>query len=409
MSFVWNCFRMHPLPHILALQLPGFAALVQQAVTPRLRGRPVVVVSSRQPLGRVVANSPQAEAAGVHEGMRYGLARAACPEGTFLLPDPDLESRAEAGILQAMWAYSPCLERYGPGRFFMDVRGTARLFGAPLDLAARLQRDLQQAWHLSGALGLAGRRIWSLLAGRLAAPGGVMEVLAGREGDFFELIAPAWVPGVGPKTQALLADMNITRLGQLRAFSPCELVRTFGRPGRRLVEALAPGEGGERIARCVAPQALLPGAEQAIEAEQTFAEPAAAPAVIEQHLVRAVAQCGQALRARRQETARLVLALVYYDGRRRCAGRALAPPAALDSALLAAAKGLLARLHTRRVCLVSLTLRCEGLCTAAAQLQLFVEPDVERERRRLCAVDTIRARYGIDAIGSGAGLLGRAG
>ena len=52
-------------PTILALRVPDFDAAIRQAVEPRLRGRPVAVASSFQPLGRVLAANSEARALGV--------------------------------------------------------------------------------------------------------------------------------------------------------------------------------------------------------------------------------------------------------------------------------------------------------------------------------------------------------
>ena len=79
---------------LLTLRVPDFDAAVRAAVEPRLRERPVVVVTSMKPLGRVLAASPAAREAGVEADVPYPVARSLCPDAAFFAPDKELAGRA---------------------------------------------------------------------------------------------------------------------------------------------------------------------------------------------------------------------------------------------------------------------------------------------------------------------------
>lgn len=394
-------------PHILALHIADFPVAVARALTPALRGRPVVTVSSMRAMGRVLAVSPEARQTGVHEGQRYPVARHTCPDAAFLTPDRESEVRAEHAILSTALRISPCIERTGSGRIAMDIRGTERLLGAPMDVASRLQREVVERHTLTAAIGLSSRRIWSDLASQAILPSGILEVLPAREVDFLGMIPPAWVPGVGPRTIELLHDMNITRLGMLRQFSAQEILHAFGAAGRCLLHAVGRGDADGPIPVVSNIATLLPLTGDRVEAEVPLSEESAGPDVLRGALVRAVSLCGEKLRRQRKECRRVVLRIGYGDGKNETAGKTLAERTAADSELLRMAEQLLATAHTRRVRLCRVTLQCE-VSDRVRQASLFQEAARLREMRRLEAVDAIRLRFGESAIQHGAQFLAKA-
>jgi len=394
--------------HILSLQIVDFPVAVRQALCPQLRARPVVVVSSRRPLGRVLACSSMARSLGIEVGMQFAWAKQICPDAVFLLPDREQEARADRALAIAANAFSPRLERYGPGRLFLDIRGTARLFGVPLDLAARYACTVRTQYNLDSALGLSVCKTWSHLAGCVAAPGGILEILDGRERDFLMLVPPEWLEGVGPRTCELLRALNITRLGQLRPYSRDELVAVFGAPGLRLYRALCGADSEVQGAADQGEGHPLRLVGSRIDVSHPLREETADPDRIYSELDQAAAAVGRQLRAQGREAGRLQLLILYSDGRSARAHARLIPPSNLDSRLYQAARAALERAWTRRVRLAQLFLRGEALGFPAWQRELFVDPRVEQERRRLCALDAIHARFGEHAVVSATRLQTRA-
>jgi DNA polymerase-4 len=396
---------MSRAPHILALHIADFPVAVARAVTPRLRDRPVVTVSSRRPLGRVLAVSNEARQTGVREGLRYPVAKRFCPDAAFLTPDRGSEVRAEYAILRAALQVSPCVERYGAGRIFVDIAGTRRLLGAPLDIAYRLQRTIAKRHSLRGALGISCRKVWSSLASTAVMPCGVMEVLPHREAEFLSLVPPEWVPGVGPKTMELLRDLNITNLAMLRQFEPPEILRAFGAAGRSLLQAIRQGEDEGPVPAVTDIAALLPLTEDAVEADVPLTEESAGPDAVRGGLLQLASSCGEKLRRQHRECRRLALTIGYGDGKTLTGTKKLPERTAVDSDLASAVQRLFATVHTRRVRLCRVALRCEDLAEPAPQTSLFPDVRRRREMHRLAALDAIRLRFGADAIRSGVALL----
>ncbi len=414
------------MPHILSIQIPDFPVAVYRAHTPALRSRPVIVASSRRAMGRVLALSDEARQAGLRVGMRAPAAARLCPDATVLPPPQEEALRAERTLVAAATQGSPCVARCGPGQVLVDLRGTERVAGPPLDVAARLQQSIAERLDLTSVLGLARRSIWSRLAGRFVTPAGIFEVLPGQEPHFLRLIPPEWVPGVGPKTSERLRDMNITNLAMLQTFSAEELVTAFGPAGRSLANAVRLTDRDDpQLEEFRGQYTYLPANDSAIErsnaeeisilspqrvdAVAALPQETTDPDAIQAGLARAVRTCGRALRERGRVAGRLQVTIVYSDGRTRTAGQRLVPASALDSTLRDAARQAFARARTRRIRLCRLAISCTDLRAPAGQATLFDGRAPQQERRRLRALDSIHARFGPEAIMTGTEFWARVG
>ena len=399
---------------LLTLRIPAFEAVIRKAVEPGLRSRPVAVVTSRKPMGRVLAACPEALAAGLAEEMSYSEAQAICPGAAFFTPDRELAARALAKLMERALAYSPLAEPAGGGRILLDTRGTERLWGGAGNAAELLRDDIGKRLRLPVAAGLAARRPWSLLASRAAGVGGVCQVEPGMEHEFLSRIPVAWVDGVTAKTCARLAEMNIRAVSQLRQFGREDILRQFGcADGEALWNAVQPHPLEVRLS---AAEPAIDITEDAIRVDAAMAE-----ATVAEDTVRLAAQilAGQAaatLRSRDLGAAWLGLTLLHADGMVKTARVRTGGFIQDENTLTSLAEGLLAKIFQRRVRVARLWLAVEKLAEPQRQGVLFpLDPlvtdtkqalPVERRRadRLLGTLDRIHGRYGDGAVQSAAML-----
>ena len=395
---------MGAAPSLLTLRVPNFDAAVRTAVEPRLAGRPVVVVTSMKPLGRVLAASPAAREAGVVADMPYPVARARCPDASFFAPDKELAGRAIRAMVATAGEYSPLVEPVGDGRILLDTRGTEKLWGVGLDVAEKLRADIRRELRLPVAAGLASCRPWSLLASRAAGDDGAWWVAPGQEDMFLNLVSTAWIDGIGLRTRERLAELKINRVGQLRQFSRTALARQFGaRDAKALWTVIAPDAWDEMPVACIR---RGDGESDAVRAAAVIPE-----ATVSAERLRIVArtlaaQASADLRRRGMGALWVRLSLLYADGATNTA-RSRTDGYIQDAGELSAlAETLLARVFTRRVSASRLWFDAEGLGEPLRQGVLFPDRDGaaknERPAGRLHgAVDRIRARYGDASIKPG--------
>ena len=88
--------------------------------------------------------SDEAYRAGIRKGHAAGPGRAPVSRCAVIAPHMDRYDRAMHALLKQALPCSPLIES-GPddGHLFMDVTGTHRLLGPPVDIAWRLHRQIK--------------------------------------------------------------------------------------------------------------------------------------------------------------------------------------------------------------------------------------------------------------------------
>jgi DNA polymerase-4 len=304
-----------------------------------------------------------------------------------------------AALRKAADPWSPRVEA-GPadGHLFLDMTGTSRLFGPPVDVAWRLRKSLREILGAPPAWSVAPNRLTAKVATRLAKPSGEYVVGAGEEAEALAPVPLPLVPGIEAAEQVALADLNLRRAGQVAALDGPALQTVLGRRAPFVHEAV----------RGVDPSPVRSAADipPRVRREHLFGRDTADPARLRAGLWRLCEGAGTALRKARMSAGKVAVAVEFTDGRRTVRQRRIAPATADDRRLFDAAETGLRPVWGRRVRVRRLTLACDRLVFPPAQLDLFPDESAESARRTalLHALDEIRNRFGPEAVRIGRGL-----
>ncbi|MQL51502.1 DNA polymerase IV [Desulfofundulus thermobenzoicus] len=214
---------------ILLADMNSFFASVHQALDPALRGKPVIVAGdpSRRH-GVVLAASYEAKIKGVKTGLTVGEARVLCPEGVYIQPRHHLYVHFSSRILRIMRDFTPLVEPFSIDEAFMDVTGSVKLFGPPVDIARRLKERIRREVGVTCSVGIGPNKLLAKMAAGLQKPDG-LTVLTHE--DVPRRLWPLPVRelfGVGPRYQQHLRKLNIHTIGDLASFPVEILQKRFG-------------------------------------------------------------------------------------------------------------------------------------------------------------------------------------
>ena len=221
---------------ILHLDVDAFLASVEQALHPELRGRPVVVGGMPDSRNLVMSCSYPARAFGVRPGMRAAEAARLCPQAIFRHGDSQAATRLRERILRVLLDYSPLVEVTSIDDFLVDLTGTTRLAGAACQVAEEIQARVWRELCMPLTIGVATNRSIARLAGKLAKPGGVAEILPGYEQSFLVPMPVEHLPGVGHQIRRKLESFSIRTVGELALVSREVLFASFGPSGLLLYD-----------------------------------------------------------------------------------------------------------------------------------------------------------------------------
>jgi len=234
---------------ILHVDMDAFYASVEQLDDPALRGRPVIVggTSNR---GVVAAASYESRRLGVRSAMPIVEARRLCPQGVFVAPRMARYHELSHAVMDLLREVTSLVEPVSIDEAYLDLAGTLRLYGPPVELARALKDRIRERVHLTASIGLAPNRFLAKVASEHRKPDGLTVIPPEDVMAFIDRLPIAKVPGVGPKTQSKVVALGITFLGDVRRFPAAILETIFGTYGNRLRE----------LAHGIDPTPVAPGA-----------------------------------------------------------------------------------------------------------------------------------------------------
>ncbi|MDE3102642.1 MAG: DNA polymerase IV [Chloroflexota bacterium] len=376
---------------ILHGDLDAFYASVEQRDRPELRGRPVIVGGLAHERGVVSAASYEARAFGVRSAMPLRMAARLCPDGVFVRGDPDRYLEASDTVMELFARFTPLVQPISLDEAFLDVTGSAHLFGGPVAIARRLKAEVRTTLGLVLSVGIASNKLCAKIASDLRKPDGLVVVAPGTESAFLAPLPLQRLWGVGPRTREVLEGWGLRTIGDLAAFATPALEARFGEHGAAIHER----------ALGVDDDLVVPHeAAKSIGHEHTFDVDTLDQAQLEHMLLRLSEGVGKRMRGAsvRGRTIAIKLRVAPFETRTR--QRTLAEPTDEDLTIFRVARSLLrdALGDDRARGLVSpvrlIGVHASGL-VAGAQLGLF---DAARAARLNAALDAVRSRFGDDAL-----------
>src|SRR3954451_3445712 len=196
---------------ILHVDLDAFFAAVEQRDRPELRGLPVVVggTGGEDARGVVSAASYEARQFGIHSAMSLREAYRRCPDAVFLPVDARRYQAASRAVMAILLRYTPLGEQISIDEAFLDVTGSAALFGDGPTIARRIKDETRAEVGLTASVGVGTAKLVGQIASDLRKPDGLVVVPAGTEASFLEPLPIGRLWGVGEKTAAALAEYGV--------------------------------------------------------------------------------------------------------------------------------------------------------------------------------------------------------
>jgi DNA polymerase-4 len=220
--------------------VPAFEIELARANNRRLRSWPAVLVAENSAAAILLEVSPEARNEGIHDAMKLWQARRTCPGLLVIMADTRRLSTGQKIIGQIFKRFSPACELANPGEFYLDLTGTARLFGDSVTTASRLKKELSET-GIRGSMGVAANKLVSNVATRSSGNNGLSEVRPGNEQSFLSPLPVRWLPGVRrlfgpawPQTATKMEDLCLTLNRDVAAVRAEQLEMVFGRRSRVL-------------------------------------------------------------------------------------------------------------------------------------------------------------------------------
>src|SRR6266853_1361143 len=374
------------LKTIFHVDMNAFFVSVEELYTPSLKGKAVVVGGQRHERGVVSAASYEARKFGVHSAMPLRTAAKHCPHAIFLDGHPERYRECSEKVYEVLTSFSPQVEMASIDEAYLDMTGTGRLHGPPLNCS----------------VGIGSSRLIAKVSSAQAKPNGVLWIVPGEEVKFLAPLDVREIPGVGKVMESNLHALGIKKVGDLARVEETELEERFGKWGMALAGKARGEDAGGWFDNAV-------GAEteaKSISHEHTYNEDIADAAQLEATLMRLCEMVGRRLREGNFHARTIQLKLRYEDFTTITRARTLPAATQLDTEIFEQVRLLFYKNWKQGVPIRLLGVQASSFTTEAEQMSLLEGGRQQRWRDALSAADRLRDKFGESSITLAAGMKG---
>lgn len=218
---------------IIHLDIDAFYAAVEVLDNQSLKGKPVMVGGSHK-RGVVSSASYEARKFGVHSAQPVATAMRLCPRGIFLPVRMSRYRGVSDRVFEIFYRFTPLVEPLSIDEAFLDVTGSATLFGPPEEIARMIKRVVRKEIGISVSAGVAPSKFVAKIASDLQKPDGLTIVAEDGVKAFLEPLPIEKLWGVGKVTRKSLALLGVQTIGDLSRLPVKVLESNFGKLGTHL-------------------------------------------------------------------------------------------------------------------------------------------------------------------------------
>ncbi|MFY0693376.1 MAG: DNA polymerase IV [Paracoccaceae bacterium] len=388
----------HPELFTLAIahmDCDAFYASVEKRDNPELRDKPVIIGGGRR--GVVSTACYIARIKGVRSAMPMFQALKLCPEAVVVRGRMEVYVQVSRQIRAIMEEMTPAIEPLSLDEAFLDLRGTEKLHGVPPAVKlAELVKRMEDELGLSGSIGLSHNKFLAKVASDLDKPRGFSVIGVEETAAFLADKPVSLIWGVGAVGQTALAQAGIRTFSDLLRWDRKDLHARFGATGDRLWH-LARGEDHRRVS------AHTP--VKGISNETTFNEDTSAPDILDGHLWRMAEKVADRAKAKGIAGRVVTLKLKRADFKLVTRRITLRDATQMADTIYRTARDLFEQTgDIGPIRLLGVGISDLIAEDGADRTPDLLDPDAARRSEAERATDTIRARFGKDAILKGRAL-----
>lgn len=220
---------------ILHLDLDYFFAQAEEIRNPDYKNKPLIVcvyTDAPQERGVVATANYVARKFGVRSGMPIIHAKKALEghDAVFLAGDFAYYQQVSDNVREVLKLFGDMIEQASVDEWFIDVtiQSDGNFDNAKI-LAESIKKGIFTKIMLTCSVGVASNKLVSKIASNFKKPDGLTIVKPEEVQAFLDPLEVNVIPGIGKKTQELLAPLNISKIEDIRNKETVLLVERFGK------------------------------------------------------------------------------------------------------------------------------------------------------------------------------------
>ena len=378
---------------IVHIDMDMFFAAVEIRDNPELADKPLIIGAMPSERGVVSTCSYEARKYGVRSAMSIKEAYRLCPQGIYMHPNGHKYVEVSRQIHKIWDDYTDLVEYISLDEGFLDVTGTAHLFGGAENIGREIKHRVKDETGLSCSVGVGYSMMSAKLASEEKKPDGFFQILTPE--TLRELIIDRSVRiiyGVGPQTAAELSKFGIQTVRDIYN-NRDTVARVLGNQGQRIIN-LADGIDNRVV--------CTPAKSQSLGKEITFQQDITDREYLKDVLRLIARELSFQIRMDGTFAKTITLKVTFKDMKK--ITRSKSDDATnKTNVIYSTASALLDKVEHRPIRLVGISL--SGFADSEfKQLTLFDKSD-EGKNKIDDVIISIQKKYGLDAVKTGSELI----
>jgi DNA polymerase IV len=378
---------MPTLPTIVHLDADAFFVSCEQARDPSLVGKKCAVGGRER--GIISSASYEARACGVYTPMPTARALRVCPDLIMIAHTSGLYGEVSKRMFDLCESLTPGVQRNSIDEGYLDLE-PCRFDGAQaIERAVRvLQQRIWDELKIPVSMGIASNKLVAQIASKLRKPRGFVVVLPGEEAAFMRPLALSRLPGIGAKTEAVLAAAGFRLVSDLFERSEDEVASAFGSDWRAV---LAQGRGEDD-----SPVETEREDAKSYSKQETFGADVGDFATVEQVAKGMIDELLPGIRADGAKVKTITVKVRYADFTQESHGKSLEAATDIEAPFYPLVAPLLRAAWSKKRPLRLVSVKLSGVDGGPSQLEMFSQAD--DKRRKLAGVLDQLNRGGRDSV-----------
>lgn len=220
---------------VLHCDLNNFFASVSLLSSPTVKDLPVAVCGNEEERhGIVLAKNEIAKSFGVKTAETIREAKAKCPDLVILAPDYKKYHEYSMKARAVYERYTDIIEPFGIDECWLDVTGSALLFGSGEEIAERIRKEIKRELGITVSIGVSFNKVFAKLGSDMKKPDGITVISKENFKEKVWCLPVEDLLFVGKKTAKKLNESGVFTIGDLTLCSDSSLTRMLGKNGMSL-------------------------------------------------------------------------------------------------------------------------------------------------------------------------------
>lgn len=231
---------------ILHVDMDAFFAAIEERDNPHLQGKSIVVgADPKGGFGRGVVSTANYEARkyGIHSALPISIAYRLNPNAVFLPVDMPRYKAVSEAIMSILKCYGTRIEQVSVDEAYLELKLNIKnkisksVYEIAAEIAKAIKREVWEKEKLTCSIGIGPNKLIAKIASDHQKPDGLTIVPPNEAQVFLDPKSVRVLPGIGPKTHAVLNQKwGIETIFDLRQVPKETLIEAFGKNGQWIFE-----------------------------------------------------------------------------------------------------------------------------------------------------------------------------